>query len=114
MPDRMRRVNAILLPLIAAEVEDLKDPRLGFVTLTGVDTAPNLRNADVFFAVIGSEEEIAGTVEALESAAPRITYEVGRQVHLKYTPRLHFHLDRSAERGVHMAEVFRRLRDEEE
>ena len=56
MSDRMRRVNAILLPLIAAEVEELKDPRLGFVTVTGVDTAPNLRNADVYFSVIGSEE----------------------------------------------------------
>jgi ribosome-binding factor A len=110
----MRRVNAILLPLIAAEVEELKDPRLGFVTVTGVDTAPNLRNADVYFSVIGSEEEIKATVEALESASSRITYEVGRQVHLKYTPVLHFHLDRSSERGVHMAEVFRHLRDEEE
>ena len=114
MSDRMRRVNAILLPLIASEVEDLKDPRLGFVTVTGVDTSPNLRNSDVYFSVIGTEEEIAATVEALESATPRITYEVGRQVHLKYTPRLHFHLDRSPERGVHMAEVFRHLHDEEE
>ena len=114
MSDRMRKVNSLLLPLIAAEVEDLKDPRLGFVTVIAVDTAPNLRNADVYFSVIGSEEEIASTVDALNAAAPRVTFEVGRQVSLKYTPVLHFKLDRSTEQGVRMSELIRRLVDEEE
>ncbi len=114
MSDLMRKVNSLLLPLIAAEVEDLKDPRLGFVTIIAVETAPNLRNADVFYSVIGSEEETVSTAEALAAAAPRITHEVGRKIRLKYTPVLHFHHDRSSEQGVRMGELLRHLVDEEE
>ncbi len=114
MSDRMRKVNSLLLPLIAAEVEDLKDPRIGFVTITGVETAPNLRNADVFYSVIGTEEEITSTGVGLAAAAPRVSHSVGRQVRLKYTPVLHFKLDRSTEEGVRMSQLLRRLNDEEE
>ncbi len=114
MSDRMRKVNSLLLPLVAAEVEDLKDPRVGFVTITAIETAPNLRNADVYYSVIGTEEEKASTAEGLAAAAPRITYAVGRQIRLKYTPVLHFHLDPSAEYGARMSDLLRRLSDEEE
>lgn len=114
MTDRMRKVNALLLPLVAAEVETLKDPRLGFVTITAVETAPNLRNADVFYSVIGTEEEAAETAAGLEAAAPRVTRVVGGQIRLKYTPVLHFKLDRSTAEGVRMADLLRRLNEEEE
>ena len=110
----MRRVNAILKEAIAEEVADLKDPRLGFVTVTGVETAPNLRHATVFYSVIGSDEEQRETADALDAAAPRISRNIGSQVRMKYTPSLHFEVDESIERGTRIADLLRHLDDEEE
>lgn len=109
---RMRRVNAILLEAIAEEVAGLKDPRLGFVTITGVDTAPDLHNAIVFFSVLGTEEERLSTIEALDSAASHVRSEVGRKVRLKYLPKLDFRLDSSIEYGTHMSNLLRDLATE--
>lgn len=106
---RMRRVNAILLEVIAGEVAELKDPRIGFVTVTGVDTSPDLRRAIVYFSVLGSEEEQAATREALRSAATHVQTEVGHKVRLKYTPRLEFRVDESIQQGVHMSQLLREL-----
>ena len=106
---RMRRVNAILLQAIADEVAELKDPRIGFVTVTGVDTSPDLRRAIVYFSVLGTDEEQAETFKALRSAAPHVQSEVGHKVRLKYTPRLEFRVDHSIEQGVHMSKLLRDL-----
>lgn len=113
MSDRMRRVNALLKEAIAAEVEELKDPRLGFVTVTSVDTAPNLRTAVVHYAVIGSPEEVASSQAALDSAASRISRHIGGQVRLKYTPTLTFALDEAAERSAHISAILRDVADPE-
>lgn len=109
---RMRRVNAILLEAIAAEVADLKDPRIGFVTVTGVDTSPDLRNAIVYFSVLGTDEERASTIKALGSAAAHVQSEVGHKIRLKYTPILRFRIDESIEQGVYMSTLLRELTDE--
>ena len=98
--DRMRRVNELLRETIAEEVRDLKDPRIGFVTITGVDTSPDLRNALVFFSVLGDDEEAAATGEALQHAAPHIQEGVGSQVRLKYLPKLEFRVDASIAHGT--------------
>ena len=113
MSQRMRRVNAILKEAIAEEVADLKDPRLGFVTVTGVDTAPNLRHATVFYAVIGSDDEQRDTAEGLRAAAPRISRNIGSQIRMKYTPSLHFEVDESIERGARIADLLRHIDEEE-
>lgn len=113
MPDRMRRVNSLLHEAIAEEVEDLKDPRLGFVTITGVDTAPNLRSAVVYYGVIGTPEEVEGTQAALDAAAPRISATIGRQVRLKYTPTLSFHKDEATERSARITALLREVGDDE-
>ncbi len=68
----MRKVNASLHKVIAAEVEMLKDPRLGFVTITAVDTSPDLRNAVVSYAVLGDDDQRAETGKALAAATPRV------------------------------------------
>jgi len=107
MGDRMRRVNSILKEAIAEEVEELKDPRLGFVTITGVETSPDLRHASVYYAVIGTPEQVAGSAAALAAAAPRISAVVGGQVRMKYTPRLHFRLDDAAERSARINTLLR-------
>ena len=104
---RMRKVNETLREVIADEVHELKDPRIGFVTVTGVDAAPDLRNARVFYSVLGTAEEAKSTHEALQHAAPRIQAELGRQVRLKYVPRLTFLVDESIERGARIDELLR-------
>lgn len=114
MSERMRRVNSLLKETIAEEVEELKDPRLGFVTVTSVDTSPDLRHATVYYGVIGTPEEVSGSGDALNSAAPRISAAVGRQVHLKFTPRLRFRLDESLERSARISALLRDVIAEDE
>lgn len=106
---RMRRVNAIVLEAVAEEVAELKDPRIGFVTVTGVDTSPDLRSAIVYYSVLGSDEERAATVEALAVAASHVRAGLGHRVRLKYTPKLEFRLDESIERGAHMSNLLREI-----
>lgn len=114
MSDRMRRVNSVLRETIAAEVELLKDPRIGFLTITGVKTAPNLRNAVVYYSVLGTAEETAGTQDALDSAAPYVSRNVGSQIAMKFTPSLRFEVDESAERGTRISGLIREARLEDD
>lgn len=102
---RMRKVNELLREVVAEEVMRLKDPRIGFVTITGVNTSPDLRNATVFFSMMGSEEEQAESREALQHAAPRIQRAISGQVRLKYLPRLQFQLDEALAMGQRIEEL---------
>ena len=111
---RTRRVNELLREVIAEEVARLKDPGLGFVTITGVDTAPDLRSARVYYSVLGDEGQQEATGEALERSAPHIRHEVGRQVRLKYLPELRFETDEAIERGLRMEQLLRDLREEQD
>jgi ribosome-binding factor A len=111
---RMRRVNELLREVIADEVARLKDPGLGFVTITGVDTAPDLRAARVFYTVLGDEDQRESTQAALERATSRIRAATGDQVRLKYLPALEFMYDESVERGLHMEQLLRSLEEGED
>jgi ribosome-binding factor A len=110
----MRRVNSSLRQVLATEVEALKDPRLGFVTITAVDTSPDLRSALVLYSVLGTPEEQESTGVALAAATPRLQRAVGRSVRLKFTPRLSFRLDETLERGARIAAALRQIESEEE
>lgn len=110
---RMRKVNELLREVIAEEVAQLKDPRLGFVTVTGVETAPDLRTATVFYSVLGSDEEAVATGEALASAARRLQAAIASQARLKYTPVLRFAVDPAIERGLRISELLHGLEEEE-
>ena len=116
MTERMRRVNSIIHEVLAEEVELLKDPRLGMVTITGVETAPNLRHAVVFYSTLDpAESDAAG--EALASAAPRLRRVLGRQVRMKFTPSLDFAVDEGVRAGERIDAILRGIadhRDEEE
>lgn len=108
MSDRMRRVNSIVHEVLAEEVEVLKDPRLSMVTVTGVDTAPNLRRATVYFSTLdldGAEQ----AREALEAAAPRLRRALGSQVRMKYTPALEFALDTGVAGGERIDAILREI-----
>ena len=111
---RMRKVNELLREVVAEEVADLKDPGLGFITITGVDTSPDLRTAIVFYTVLGSDEEKAATAEALQRAAPRLQASIGGQVRLKYTPRLRFVVDPSIDQGLRIDTILHDLEEEHE
>jgi ribosome-binding factor A len=110
----LRKVNEALHHVIADEVERLKDPGLGFVTITGVETSPDLHSARVYYSVLGDEAQPRETAAALLRAAPRIRAVAGRQVRMKFLPELHFTLDESIERGMRMEEILRRLREEQD
>ncbi|MDJ0959204.1 MAG: 30S ribosome-binding factor RbfA [Acidimicrobiia bacterium] len=111
---RMRKVNELLREILAEEVTELKDPRIGFLTITGVDTAPNLRNATVFFSVLGDEDAMRDTGEALTHAHSRLQRAIARQSRLKYTPVLEFQPDMAIEQGLRINEILRHLHDDED
>ena len=110
---RMRKVNEMLREVIAEEVQLLQDPRIGFVTITGVDCAPDLRAAKVYYSVLGDDEERAATQEALQRSAPHIQAAMGPQVRLKYLPKLRFVVDDSVERGIRMEQLLREIGEDQ-
>ncbi len=105
----MRRVNESLREVIAGELTRLKDPGLGFVTVTGVVVSPDLRAARVYYSVLGDDAEKQSTQSALERAAPRVQGVVGREVRLKYNPRLVFVFDESIEEGLRMERLLQEI-----
>ena len=88
MTDRMRRVNEALKEVLSEGIGDLKDPRIGFVTVTGVQASRDLRHARVYVSVLGSEEKRTATLAGLESAHGILQGRVNRELRLKRTPQL--------------------------
>ena len=84
----MRKVNELVREIVAEAVLDLKDPRIGFLTITGVETSPDLRSAIVYYSVMGTDEEKSDTDDALYSSAARIQREIVAQSTLRFTPKL--------------------------
>ena len=96
--DRMRRVNEALREVLSARIAGgLKDPRVGFVTVTAVDTSPDLRHARVYVSVLGDEDERAATMEGLESSRGFLQAGIARELRIKHTPAL--------ERGMRISQL---------
>ena len=105
-PGRMPRVDeAVREVLSGAITQDLKDPRVGFVTVTAVKTSPDLRHALVFVSVLGDEAEREATLEGLRSAHGFLQRGVARELRLKHTPALTFRYDDSVDRGMRISEL---------
>jgi ribosome-binding factor A len=103
---RMRRVNEVIREVLAAAIAtELKDPRIGFVTVTDVDTSPDLRAARVFVSVLGNESEREAALEGLRSSHGFLQGKLASEMRLKRTPTLTFHYDESVERGVRLSEL---------
>ncbi|MCL6441183.1 MAG: 30S ribosome-binding factor RbfA [Thermoleophilum sp.] len=103
---RMRRVNEALREVLSTRItEDLKDPRIGFVTVTAVDTSPDLRRARVYVSVFGGPEERARTLAGLASAHGLLQRAIASELRLKRTPTLEFVYDDTVERGVRLAQL---------
>ena len=107
--DRMRRVNAAVQEVLAEAVSELRDPRIGFVTVTGVKTSTDLRQAQVFVSVLGSEKKREQTLAGLEAAHGVLQGRIARELRMKRTPQLTFQYDDSVERGVRMSHLIDEL-----
>ena len=110
MAQRMRRVNELMREVIGSTIAtELEDPRIGFVTVTSVDTSSDLRSARVYVSVLGGEEEQEATLAGLRSSHGVIQAAIASQTRIKRTPTLSFHYDDTPERGVRIS----RLLDDE-
>ena len=108
---RMRRINEVLREVVGAAISsDLSDPRIGFVTVTSVETSPDLRAAKVYVSVLGSDEERAETMTGLSSSHGVLQAKIAAETRMKRTPTLSFHYDETVEQGMRIS----RLLDEEE
>ncbi len=108
---RTARVNEVVRETLAEEIERLSDPRLGFVTVTGVEVTKDLRLADVYYSVLGTAEERVESSNALRSASPHLRAVVGREVRMKYNPELRFREDHGVAQGQRIEEVIRSIHD---
>jgi ribosome-binding factor A len=102
---RMRRVDEAMREVVAATVSELSDPRLGFVTVTGVETSPDLRTAKVFVSVLGDSTERDATLDALRSSHGVIQSRIAAETRMKRTPTLTFHYDDTIEKGVRISRL---------
>ena len=117
--ERTARVNEVVREVLADELERLSDPSLGFLTVTGVEVAPDLRQATVWYSVLtpGAGDPPGpghDTAEALRSVTPHLQSVIGRQVRMKYTPHLVFREDPAMRTGERVDEILRRLHSEAE
>ena len=104
----MRRVNESIKEIIGdAITTELKDPRIGFVTVTDVDTSPDLRAARVYVSVLGSEEERERSLAGLRSSHGFLQGKIASAMRMKRTPTLTFEYDESAERGDRISRLLR-------
>ena len=111
MSQRTEKVQKLARQVLGEEIQNLKDPRVGFATVTAVRITPDLRHARIFVSVLGSEEERRNTMAGLESAKPFLRTELGRQVRMKYLPELIFELDTGAQEAQKLDEILHRIHE---
>jgi ribosome-binding factor A len=109
MSERMRRVNESVRQVLAEALPELKDPRIGLTTVTGVDTAPDLHRATVYVSVLGSSRKRRETLVGLEAAHGVLQSRLARELRMKRTPQLTFEYDPTVERGVRMTKLIDEL-----
>jgi ribosome-binding factor A len=110
----MRRVDEAVREVLGdAVTQDLKDPRVGFVTVTEVRTSADLRHARVFVSVLGSPEERAATLEGLRSGHGVLQARIARELRMKHTPALTFELDDTAERAARLESLIEHVKEDE-
>jgi len=106
---RKDRVGVLIHHVICEILRELKDPRLGFITVTGVKMSPDLRYSRVFVSVLGDVEAQKLTMEGLKSATGFVRTELGKRIRLRFTPEITFDLDESIERGVRISNLLEKV-----
>ena len=109
MSERMRRVNEAIRETLAEAIGELEDPRIGFVTVTGVETSPDLRHAQVFVSVLGNERKREKTLQGLKSAHGVLQLRLATELRMKRTPHLTFEYDPTVAEGVRMTQLIDEL-----
>jgi len=103
---RMRRINEVLREVVGAAISsDLSDPRIGFVTVTSVETSPDLRTAKVYVSVLGNDEEREETLSGLRSSHGVLQSRIAAETRMKRTPTLTFHYDETVATGVRISQL---------
>ena len=112
MSSRARRVNEAIRQVLSDAVPTLKDPRIGFVTVTGVEATKDFSQAKVFVSVLGTESDRERTLAGLQAARGVLQAQVGRELGLRRTPVLSFEYDPAVERGVRLTQIIDALAPE--
>ena len=113
MSQRTEKVQKLARRVLGEEIQALKDPRVGFATVTAVRLTRDLRHARVFVSVLGTPDEQNETMKGLRSATPHLRSELGRQIRMKYLPELTFELDHGVEDAERVESLLRRIHEEE-
>jgi ribosome-binding factor A len=109
---RQRRVAKLVLESVADIIQNqVQDPAIGFLTITDAEVSADLRNATVYYSVLGSEEQIEASTEALLRAKKFINIQLGDRLAMKYTPQLHFSYDHTAERAQRIEQALRSVQE---
>jgi ribosome-binding factor A len=112
---RMRRVDGAMRTVLSdAIATDLKDPRVGFVTVTAVKTSPDLRDARVWVSVLGDAQAREESIDGLRSAHGYLQRRLATELRLKHTPTLSFHYDESVDHGMRITELLDEVAPEPE
>lgn len=114
MSQRTERVQKVARQVLGDAIQSLKDPRVGFVTVTSVRVSPDLRHARVLVSVLGDDEARKASIAGLDSAKPVLRAEMGRQMRMKYLPDLAFELDEGADRAERIEELLHRIHHQKE
>ena len=110
IPERVARVSEACKEVLSEIVRDeVKDPRLGFATITAVEMTADLRKARVWVSFLGEAEERELGMQILEKAKPHIRSELAKQVRLKFVPELEFHADTTTEQGLRIEHIIKEL-----
>lgn len=107
---RSERVERVAREVLGEAIHDLKDPRVGFATVTAVKISPDLRKATVHVSVLGSDEERKRTMAAIKHAAPHLRSVFGKEVRMKYSPVLEIQEDLTAIHGEKIESLLRQAR----
>lgn len=111
-PRRLTRLNELIMQTVSQAVLNLKDPGLGFITITGSHVAPDISVARIFYSVLGTEVEQQATAEALERAKKHIRFEVGKLENLRRVPEIIFVYDDSLVRADRVSRLLKTIENE--
>ncbi|NMB45588.1 MAG: 30S ribosome-binding factor RbfA [Firmicutes bacterium] len=110
---RVQRVREAIKQETSDIIQQMKDPRIGFVTVTDAEVSRDLRHVKIFVSVLGDEESKKASLEGLERATGYIRTEIGQRIRLRHTPEIIFRWDESLERGARISRILRDLKEED-
>lgn len=114
MSRRTERVESLIQIELGEQIlKKLKDPRIGFVTITRVNVAPDLKSARIYYSVLGKEKEKLDAGAALEHAKGFLQHQIAVSLKLRFTPKLSFHLDESLDESIRIDQILKTLEEEE-